>query len=250
MFPNPILGPPLSAYMNQNATSSTGTTSSTGSKTQMPIRPIPYHSGMSGSSSSLQTPSATSHQSFMETKHLHPKYQPVRSDSNFSNGGNEDNSQNHQIQVHAGGNSTTMNSANQNHSMSVAQSQHSPSSSTSSLGSNCAFPGTPFTLPNGISVRFPTEPVQNSSNLLLESRLREGKPAEASVEPTPRSSSIESTCDHPDSRSSVSPVPFLQDHEIQKIRDSAIRTVKALPPEFAEPKITGKRKYSADFDVS
>lgn len=55
---------------------------------------------------------------------------------------------------------------------------------------------------------------------------------------------------HPEGRNSVSPVPLaLQDHEIQKLADTAIHIIRSLPSSVTEPKFSSKKKTSADYEV-
>jgi len=65
-------------------------------------------------------------------------------------------------------------------------------------------------------------------------------------EPSSPSSAPESP--HPDSRSSLSPIPGLQDHEILKLAEATLNLARSLPPSIAEPRFT-KKKCCADYEV-
>jgi len=230
-----MLGPPLSVFTsggNSGGTCSSGPTSThpVSKSQQMPIRPIPFHSG---------PPHHFSPQKTLQSHSTHSSSPPPPPPS-----------QNHHLhQSHPNSNSNVPNSL------------PSPSSSTSSNSSH-GYPGTPFTLPNGISVRFPGESFL-STNQFLETRLREGKsygppgPKEKADGESESVQLVESSgepisvsSENPDSRTSLSPVPFLQEAEIEKIKESALRLIQTLPEELVQPKVTAKRKAAADFEVN
>lgn len=55
---------------------------------------------------------------------------------------------------------------------------------------------------------------------------------------------------HPECRNSDSPAPSsLQDHEVQKLAETAIHLIRSLPPSVAQPKFSSKKKTSGDYEV-
>ena len=53
-----------------------------------------------------------------------------------------------------------------------------------------------------------------------------------------------------DSRTSISPIPFLQEHEIQRLSEAAVTVISGLPASMMEPRLSAKKKTCAEFEVS
>ena len=311
MFPSPILGPPLSAFTvgsnpnnprdqvnsstNQNPGGGNHSNSTNTNNSQLPIRPIPFHSGTNLNLSS--TGPSPGFLSPSELKNLQMKFHAMRNETGPSQSSGSENSnspipsslaqsqqqsfhqQIHQHQQHSVHHQHQAHAHAHAHAYPTSSSQpvisnpvHSPIPSQTGSGSNNSgttttgpqFPSIPpasspspssssstssnshhYTLPNGISLRIPADQLIPSH--FLETRLRTrsepNSPASAdSPQPTTPTQNL-------DSRSSISPVPFLQDHEIEKITESAVRVLQSLPDYMGEPRITAKRKSSADFEV-
>lgn len=102
---------------------------------------------------------------------------------------------------------------------------------------------------DAVSVPLPISDIKIPVDQLIPSHFLETRMRTRSDLSSPVSSLASSP--HPEGRNSVSPVPLaLQDHEIQKLADTAIHLIRSLPSSVTEPKFSSKKKTSADYEVN
>lgn len=237
------------------------------SPNQMPIRPIPFHStGAIG----LISPGAGPPNN-MTSPHHGSAYNPVSpSPTPAQTFLNSSELKNIQMKIFAMRNSTSSNELSRSNS--PASSNPSPSSfpipsqSPTQLPRNTVSPSLFPTL-----VAMPSVQIQNSHNRVVSDQQQQQlrPPPEKSAlgsqqhlnarsqsNESPGTTTTASTAAaatttelHLNSRISLSPIPFLQDNEIQQIVVSAVKIVECLPEHMHVPRIS-KRKGSADYEVS
>ncbi|CAG7815167.1 unnamed protein product [Allacma fusca] len=188
-----------------------------GSSSQIPIRPIPFHSAGGGSPQFLNPTELM--------KNLQSKLSSLR-----GNTGSE---------THGSNSSSPIGNLVPTPVISLSSSNYSSSqiSTTNNInGQSNGGSGLSLSL-NGNSI---------SSDQIIPSHFLEQRIRTRSEASSPASSNESHQLD---SRTSLSPIPFLQDHEIQRLSETAVHVIAGLPSSMMEPRLSAKKKMCAEYEA-
>ena len=187
---------------------------------QLPVRPIPFHSGTPMIPGQFLNPTEL-------MKNLQSKLCSLRGNP----GGNE---------THESNSSSPVGNLVPTPVISLSSNSFTPGQIASGLSS---VPGGSLNGGTSSSSSTASHLDQIIPSHFLEQRIRTRSEASSPASSTESHHQL-------DSRTSISPIPFLQEHEVQRLSEAAVTVISGLPASMMEPRLSAKKKMCAEFEVS